>query len=69
MYRSVTKMAELEHDLLPRPPCAPDLAPSYYHLSPNLKDRPQNQAFSPCHQHVVNFSNDPRIQTRIQKLF
>ena len=43
---SMAKIAELKYDLLHHPPYSPDLAPSDFHLFPNLKKILGGERFS-----------------------
>ena len=44
--KSMTKFNELKYELLEHPPYSPDLAPSDYYLSTNLKPFPNGKRFS-----------------------
>jgi len=52
-------IAHLGFTVLPHPACSPDLAPSDFHLFPNLKEDPRDQ----------NLSSDAQVKAAICQWF
>ena len=51
--KTMVKLNDLRFELLPYPPCSPDLAPSHFYLFADLKKMLQTKRFSSDHEVIA----------------